>query len=85
MARSSVATSRGATRWTASSLMPLEAVGQELRRRQHVAQLMVDLADREPELGEAPLLAQLVRERRLHLRERALGEADLVGAVASAR
>ena len=53
---------------------PLQPVGQELRRREHVAQLVIDLADREAELGQAALLAQLVGERRLHLGERLLGE-----------
>ena len=37
----------------------------------------------EPELGEAALLAQLVGERPLHLRQRPLGDADLVGAAAT--
>src|SRR6195952_2727073 len=59
-----------------------EAVPEELRRRQQVAKLVVDLADREAELGQAALLAQLRGERPLHPGERRLGMPDLVGAVA---
>ena len=75
------ASRRGAARPAArpDRSTPSQAVGQELRGGQHVAQLVVDLADREAELGEAALLAQLVGEHGLHLRERLLGDADLVG------
>ena len=83
MARPSVRTRRGATRCTAGSSTSLQAVAEQLRGGQHVAQLVVDLAHREAELGEAALLAQLVGEHPLHARERLLGDADLVVALAT--
>ena len=59
-----------------------QAVGNELRRGQDVAQIVVDARHRHAELGEALALAELVGERALHRRQRALGAADLVAAVA---
>ena len=60
---------------------PVEPVGQKMSRRQHVAQFMIDLADRKPEFRKTPLLAQFVREPRLHLRQRLLGQPDLVSSI----
>ena len=81
MARPSVRTRRGTDPLHGRILDLLQAVAEELRGGQHVAQLVVDLADREAEIGEAALLAQFVGEHPLHARQRLLGEADLVVAL----
>ena len=78
MARSSEAISFGAKRCTVGSGMVVEAVGEQLRVGQHVAQVVVDLADREAERGQPVLLLQRLRQLPLHVRQLALGGADLV-------
>ncbi len=55
--------------------------GEELRGREQVAQVVVDLGDREPERREMVLLLQQRGEIELHGGERTLGGADLVVAV----
>ena len=55
-----------------------QPVRDQLRVGQHVAQVVVDLADGEPERGEPALLLQGLRQLLLHVRELALGGADLV-------
>ena len=59
-----------------------EAVGEELRRGEHVAEVVVDLRDGEAEIGEVALLAQRPLEVALHGGEMLLGDADLVAAAA---
>ena len=59
-----------------------QTVGNELRRRQHVAQIVVDARHRHAELGKPLALPELVGERALHRRQRRLGAADLVVAAA---
>ena len=60
-----------------------QAVGNELRRRQHVAQVVIDARDRHAELGKTLALREFVGQRTLHRRQRGFGSADLV--VTSAR
>jgi hypothetical protein len=55
-----------------------EPVGEQLRRGQHVAQVVVDLRHREAERGEMALLLQHRGEVALHRAELALRDADLV-------
>src|SRR4029079_12993136 len=57
-----------------------ETVGEKLRARQHVAQIVADLAYRETERGEPGFLRQRLDELMLHGGELALGGADLVAA-----
>ena len=59
-----------------------ELVGQQLRGRQQVAQIMVDLGDREAKGGEPALLMQHRHQVALHVAQFALGHADLVAALA---
>src|SRR4029453_18375970 len=58
-----------------------QPLGKELRRREKVAQVVVDLGDREPERGEMVFLLQQSGEIELHRRELAPGGADLVAAL----
>ena len=57
-----------------------ETVGDELRIRQHVAQVVIDLRDGEAELREPVLLREKTGELPLHARQLALGDADLIDA-----
>ena len=57
-----------------------EPVGEQLRRSEQVAQVVIDLGHREPEPGEPALLMQHRGELGLHGGEFALGGADLVDA-----
>ena len=59
-----------------------ELVRQQLRRRQQIAQIVVDLGDREAERGEPALLMQHRHQVALHVGQFALGDADLVAALA---
>ncbi len=59
-----------------------EAVRQELGGREHVAQIVAHLADREPQPGKAALLLQQGHEFALHRFQFALGNADLVAPAA---
>ena len=72
-ARSIASMSRGATRRTSGAALAVEAVGDEPRRRQDVAQIVVDLGDRGAERGEPRALAQRLAHRLLHRRQLALG------------
>jgi hypothetical protein len=60
---------------------PVQPVRQELRRREHVPQLVIDLADRQAELRQTALLAQFVRQGHLHPGEGLLREPDLIHAI----
>ena len=62
-----------------------EPVGEQLRRGEQIAQIVIDLRHREPEAGEPVLLMQHRGELDLHGRELALGGADLVVARRTAR
>ncbi len=55
-----------------------EAVRHQLRGRQHAAQIVVDLADRGAERGQALALLQRLADLLLQLQELALRHADLV-------
>jgi len=55
-----------------------EPVGEQLRRGQQVAQVVIDLGNGEAEAGEPALLMQHGGELALHGGELALGDADLV-------
>ena len=57
-----------------------EPVGEQLRRGQQIAQIVIDLGHREPERREPALLMQHRGELDLHGGKLALGGADLVGA-----
>ncbi len=57
-----------------------EAVGNELSRGQHVAQVVADLAHRQAQGSQAALLLQEIGKLVLHVGELALGDADLVAA-----
>ena len=59
-----------------------ELVRQQLRGRQQIAQIVVDLGDREAERGEPALLMQHRHQVALHVGQFALGDADLVAALA---
>ena len=59
-------------------------VGEQLRRGQRVAQVVVDLGHRETEVGEVAALAQHREDVGLHRGELVLGDADLVVALARA-
>ena len=80
MARSSEAMSFGAKRCTVGSGLRCQPVGQELRVRQHVAQVVIDLAHGQAERREPALLVQQLGQLGLHVRQLALGRADLVAA-----
>ena len=58
-----------------------QPLGEQLRRGQQVAQVVVDLRHRKAERGEMALLLQHRGEVALHGGELALGRADLVAAV----
>ncbi|MGY3583835.1 hypothetical protein ACVIF9_002512 [Bradyrhizobium sp. USDA 4350] len=53
-----------------------------MRGRQQIAQVVIDLGDGEPERGKPALLMQHRDEVALHVRQLALGNADLVAALA---
>ncbi len=57
-------------------------VRQQLRRRQEVAEVVIDLRHRQTEGGEPALLMQHRHQIALHLGQFALGDADLVAAMA---
>ena len=59
-----------------------DAVGEELRRGEEVAQVVVDLRHGEAEIGEMALLAERPLQVALHAGEMLLGDADLVAAAA---
>ena len=59
-----------------------ELIRQQLRGRQQVAQIVVDLRDRKAERGEPALLMQHRHQVALHVGQFALGDADLVAALA---
>ena len=59
-----------------------ELVGQQLRGRQQVAQIVIDLGDRKAKRCEPALLMQHRHQIALHVAEFALGDADLVAALA---
>jgi hypothetical protein len=59
-----------------------ELVRQQLRRGQQVAQVVVDLGYRQAEGGEPALLMQHRHQVALHVAQFALGDADLVAALA---
>ena len=59
-----------------------ELVGQQLRGGEQVAQIVVDLGDGKAERGEPALLMQHGNEVALHVGQFALGDADLVAALA---
>ncbi len=59
-----------------------ELVRQQLRGRQQVAQIVVDLRDRKAKRGEPALLMQHRHQIALHVGQFALGDADLVAALA---
>ncbi len=61
-----------------------EAIGEKLRRGQHVAEVVVDLGDGEAEIGEVALLAERALQVALHGGEVLLGDADLVACARSA-
>src|SRR5262249_51771173 len=55
-----------------------QAIGQELRARQHVAQIVADLADGKAERGEPVLLSEHAGELGLHGGKLTLCGADLI-------
>ena len=55
-----------------------DMVGYQLRARQYVAEIVIDLGDRRPERGEARALPQRLPQRALHRREFAARPSDLV-------
>ena len=59
-----------------------EAIGEQLRRGQHVAEVVIDLGDGEAEIGQMALLAERPLQVALHGGEMLLGDADLVAAPA---
>ena len=61
-------------------LAPGQTVGNQLRGREDVAEVMVDLADGGAERGQVVLLAQRGAQPRLHVGQLALGDPDLVAA-----
>src|SRR6476469_7691602 len=61
-------------------LYAAKAIGEELRARQHVAQIVADLAHRQAKGSEPILLAQHAGKLGLHGGKLALGGADLVAA-----
>ena len=65
--------------------MRRQPLGEQLRGGEQVAQVVVDLGDREPERGEMALLLQHRGEIALHGGELALGGADLVAAARTPR
>ena len=66
-------------------LDPAQPVGDQLRRGQDVAHVVVDLGDGEAEIGQMLLFAEDALQLPLHAGELALGDADLVLAVAAGR
>ena len=90
MARSSERTSFGAKRAHQLGRETLhlgvgqgrKLVGEKLRRGQQIAQIVIDLGDGEAEGGEPALLMQHRHQVALHVRQFALGNADLVAALA---
>ena len=72
--------SLGAKRCTFGSGRVDQAIREELRRAEQVAQIVVDLGHREPKRGQPALLLQRRGELGLHGGELALGGADLVDA-----
>ena len=62
-----------------------QAVGNELRRAEQVAQIVVDFRHREAERRKPALLLEHRGEFGLHGRQLALGDADLVGSPPTAR
>ncbi len=71
-------------RCTDGSAVPSRRSPRSWAPREQVAQLVADLADREAEFGQPPLLAELVGQRPLHPGERLLGLPDLVRAAEGA-
>ena len=71
-------TRRGARRCTFGIVERRHLVGEQLRRGQRVAQVVVDLGDGEAEIGEVPALPQHGEDVGLHRREFVLDDADLV-------
>ncbi len=59
-----------------------ELVRQQLRGRQEIAQIVVDLRHRKAKRGEPALLMQHRHQVALHVGQFALGDADLVAALA---
>ena len=59
-----------------------QPVGDQGRRREDVAQIVIDLADRAAQSGEPGLLAEGGAQARLHLHQLMLGDPDLVLALA---
>ena len=59
-----------------------EPVGEELRRGEHVPEVVIDLRHREAEIGEVTLLGERRLEVALHAGEMLLGDADLVAPAA---
>ncbi len=55
-----------------------QPIGDELRRREHVAQVVIDSRHRHAELRQTLALCELVGKRPLHRRERGLRATDLV-------
>ena len=80
MARSSVRISLGAKRCTLGSGRGRKLVGEKLRRGQQVAQIVIDLGDREAERGEPALLMQHGGELALHGGELFFRPPDFVAA-----
>ena len=58
-----------------------QLIRDQLRRRQHVAQIMVDLRHRKPERSQSGTLMQHGREIALHRGKFAFGDADLIVAL----
>ena len=79
-ARSIASIRRGATRRTSGAALAVEPVGDQPRRRQDVAQIVVDLGHRGAERGEPGALPERLAHGLLHRRQLALGDADLVAA-----
>jgi hypothetical protein len=82
MARSSERINFGAKALHARIRHAGELVRQQLRGRQKIAQIVVDLRHREAERGEPALLREHRDEVALHVGQFALGNADLVAALA---
>ena len=57
-----------------------EAVGEKLRRCQHIAQIVIDLGDGEAERSQMLFLVQFAHECALRHRERIFGEPDFIAA-----
>lgn len=59
-----------------------DLIGQQLRRGERVAQIVIDLGDGQPQIGQMAALAQHGEQVGFHVGEFALDHADLVAPVA---